>query len=233
VACVTSAEQAIRAKRRLKRQELDVHESQKASESRYTKIAVGDIKYGQLYANFLRKHQAALRTCGLSVTALRPAPLYTSLVAKFLSLAKKNPSFDLVFHGTAKTNFDSIFENGFLLPGHKGVRVTNGTSYGAGIYSTIDPVFASGYCAGHNELLVCALANDRKVVRVPDQCTHMRIAASEGYILPLFVMQYSHGYNTPATKSAADAVGNLLYSFDLAARASRASSEPARDEISI
>ena len=44
---------------------------------------------------------------------------------------------NFVFHGTLKTNIDSIIEDGFKIGGVNGHAVINGAVYGAGIYTSI------------------------------------------------------------------------------------------------
>ena len=91
------------------------------------------------------------------------------------------------FHGTFESNFPSISERGFLIPGAwNGIRMRNGCTYGRGIYfANINaPDLALSFSCSSMCLLVCALLKDDKVIRSVRDC---QVVFDPSFCVPLFV----------------------------------------------
>ena len=62
----------------------------------------------------------------------------------------------IIWHGSKKANYDIIMRDGLKVGGvDSGVSVVNGTEYGYGIYSAINPDTPIGYANDSKWLLVC------------------------------------------------------------------------------
>eukprot|EP00405_Crypthecodinium_cohnii_P026256 CAMPEP_0206490836 /NCGR_PEP_ID=MMETSP0324_2-20121206/44441_1 /ASSEMBLY_ACC=CAM_ASM_000836 /TAXON_ID=2866 /ORGANISM="Crypthecodinium cohnii, Strain Seligo" /LENGTH=770 /DNA_ID=CAMNT_0053971519 /DNA_START=217 /DNA_END=2526 /DNA_ORIENTATION=+ len=110
---------------------------------------------------FLEEHGTELfKDLGHHVT-LRPAPTSQAVEQKFVRAVKVSGSVPAAgYHGTAKQNFNSIFDKGLLVPGkdNNGVEVANGSAHGVGIY-TAKPGAARlsrSFCDSQ-DLLVCGI----------------------------------------------------------------------------
>lgn len=151
---------------------------------------------GKLMRDFATAHGAELRQCGVTVRAIRPAPIAREPLALFLRHAHKTAAEDmeLVFHGTAATNLASICRRGLLVPRCSKrhgvtVAVAHGSSYGVGVYASTKALVSAGYCDGGSDVMfVCAVLR-HEAVRAP--CHTMRVADKEGFVLPLFLMRFS------------------------------------------
>jgi hypothetical protein len=142
-------------------------------------------KLGHFCREFIEKNRNCIAKCTVPIVGARPAPL-SSQIAKTV-LKVPTASLELVFHGTAFENIVPICTGGFAMPGRRGVRVVNGSSYGVGIYSSTDAATSSYYTRGHNEIMLCALTKSSVVERPTDT---IRVAKHEGLLLPLFLVRF-------------------------------------------
>ena len=112
----------------------------------------------------------------------------------FIARLIENPQ-KLVYpalHGTFESNFPSISERGFLIPGAwNGIRMRNGCTYGRGIYfANINaPDLALSFTCSSCRLLVCALIKDDKVIRAVRDC---QVVFDPSVCVPLFVARPAH-----------------------------------------
>lgn len=75
------------------------------------------------------------------------------------------PSIEITFHGTSKSNISSIVQHGFLLPAYKGVKpwgpsVAHGSQWGSGIYSSQNIKYTHKY--GKETIIMCAVIMGRR-----------------------------------------------------------------------
>merc|ERR1712238_226701 len=93
-------------------------------------------------------------------------------------------------HGTHENNLASIYKNGLVIPGKgNGVKVTNGSAYGVGIYTASMSVanMSRGYARGSNPpVLVCGVLDSAH----EDEVRHASgalVIFDERRVAPLFV----------------------------------------------
>lgn len=109
--------------------------------------------------------------------------LVTSQFLKHLTITKQTARVLPCYHGTWARYHQSIFENGFLIPGpDNGVTVRNGSANGLGIYTARveSPWLSSSFLCSDKRLLLCAVISD---VSLPDPWVPETKFAMSGQVL--------------------------------------------------
>jgi len=116
---------------------------------------------------FFKRHAdtfcSGLSRCLGAQLQLYPAPLFKGVGESLRCACQGELQGTLVpaLHGTHENNLASIYKNGLVIPGKgNGVKVTNGSSYGVGIYtaSMAGAAMSRGYARGSNPpVLVCGV----------------------------------------------------------------------------
>lgn len=134
---------------------------------------------------------------------IRPAPTTAFVQEQFMQRLQQESSFfpSLVYHGTDRSNFDSILEFGFLVPNRQHptnpkapiIKVKHGQAFGVGIYGSQTPGYSIGYTIGINTLLACAaLPVRRKDGRSQREHGNIVVLPSESRIIPMFLVDFFH-----------------------------------------
>lgn len=101
-------------------------------------------------------------------------------------ISKRGPCESvLVCHGTNKAAIDKILSEGFKIGGIGGHRAVNGSSYGFGVYTSVNPSEAKNYSRETNKLLICSGIQGREIVsdiRAND-CDSWRPTSKPSWIL--------------------------------------------------
>lgn len=182
--CVSAAEAALSKVRRKAFQKPTF--GKPAARSKSWEIFGPKTKLGHFCREFIEENRDSIAKCTVPIVGARPAPLSSQIAKTFLKMVS-TASLELVFHGTTFENIAPICTGGFAMPGRRGVRVVNGSSYGVGIYSSTDAATSSCFTRGHNEIMLCALKKSSVVERPTDT---IRVAKREGLLLPLFLVQF-------------------------------------------
>lgn len=96
-----------------------------------------------------------------------------SLLDNVAGLAEELSTPRVTFHGSSRSNIASIVRYGFVVPGDeigntgKTLSFFAGATYGVGIYSSPDPLFASGYSGG--------LGVQRRAIKRPSDLPGQRL----------------------------------------------------------
>jgi len=114
-------------------------------------------------------------------TTISPTPLDPMVQERFVASEEK---FDITFHGTSRTNYDSIFHKGLCVPLTNGVTVKNGSAHGVGIYSSTAASYASGY-SNVTALLVCAHCSG-----TGKSVGNVRVSFSAAHVTPIAVVSW-------------------------------------------
>ena len=149
-------------------------------------------------ADFLAARIAEIAALAQSIQLARPAPVNPTVVSAFLaniedlSRAGHQPLLHLVFHGTPEHNFPSIFTRGLLIPGQGNeLKSLHGTVHGVGIYTSTNPLDSLSYTGGSKYVLLCAWLESADSSQYLNHGS-FRVVYSEGYILPLCIVEMSN-----------------------------------------
>merc|ERR1712227_162071 len=96
--------------------------------------------------------------------SLAPAHISGHVQSRFLAACNEHGQKSLVlgYHGTPSRNHESIFRQGFMLPGKNGVRIANGNAHGRGIYIAEKGAhyLSMSFLKGDNQMLICGVVDN-------------------------------------------------------------------------
>jgi len=149
------------------------------------------VKFDLLRAAFLKYYKdhifEGLETVMSKPVELSPTPLSQAVKQRFMTTVKELGAAKLspVVHGTDHCNFDSIFEQGLLIPGQGNpLQVANGAKYGVGIYTAdMNAAWLSRQFCSAPEMLLCAVLKSSEVKRVRNS----RVVFDAAHVVPLFL----------------------------------------------
>jgi hypothetical protein len=161
----------------------------------------------------------SLRHMGCSITDLRLCPVSGSVQGKFMRrLGELGVEPAVAYHGTNISNMQNICDKGFLVPnkgGIDGIRVTNGSAYGIGIYTSKTADYSTGYCRATSTMFVCAVIEAEDNQKTPNSwpdrqfpgrmnvTSHGNIVVlfNEAQVIPLFLLDFQWKHHTPGINS--------------------------------
>jgi len=129
-----------------------------------------------------------LRTCLGDAIELQPTPLASDVQSIFMSILLDDPWIKVcpAFHGTDTSNFDSICNQGLLVPGEgNNLEVANGATYGKGVYvaNANAAWLSSRFCHGAPQIIVCAVLQAEAVKHVKDA----QVVPDARFVVPLWI----------------------------------------------
>jgi len=155
--------------------------------------------------NFFQQHALAfctgLQSCLGYPLNLHATPLSTKVEERFHAACTGELRGTLVpaLHGTHENNLGGIFQHGLVVPGREnGVKVTNGSAYGVGIYaaSMSNPIMSRGYARGSDPpVLVCGVLDSSNGKDVKHAGGAL-VVFDERRVAPLFVARRGAGNNS-------------------------------------
>ena len=165
------------------------HRDQLAAEAALS-LSQRSSEFQEVKAHFRAIHCKEVQV-GLSLVfsqvVLSDVRLAPAVEQNFLSMIGRGGKMLPAFHGTNPRNYPSIFQRGFLIPGHgEGIDVTmaHGAAHGRGIYTAnVGAAWLSrGFCT-ENSMLVCAVVDRGEVKHVHDAMVVLEPAC----VVPIFL----------------------------------------------
>lgn len=121
----------------------------------------------------------------------------------------------LLFHGTKACNLTSIARNGFLVGG-QGVKVSNGSVYGVGVYTARTPFTCHGYNDDSYAVIACVGLVPAKADMRVYACDFCIVFSDPSLIAPMWLMQVGGEHITdegPMRVDISEVVEMAQYSF--------------------
>lgn len=101
----------------------------------------------------------------------------------------------ILFHGTNSKNIEKIVTEGFKIGGKKGHAVTNGTSYGKGIYTAKSNATPISYSRDRNVVIALKAITGKKNTHWRSPCKEKDwiILQSSKQTLPCYIVHFNPG----------------------------------------
>eukprot|EP00811_Abedinium_folium_P027690 NODE_4226_length_1918_cov_11.499162.p1 GENE.NODE_4226_length_1918_cov_11.499162~~NODE_4226_length_1918_cov_11.499162.p1 ORF type:complete len:387 (-),score=57.50 NODE_4226_length_1918_cov_11.499162:516-1676(-) len=104
-------------------------------------------------------------------TKISPVYPMMDVQHRFLHVcSRRSHALSYGYHGTPYSNIDSIVRRGLIVPGHKGVAISNGSAHGVGVYTARlgKAAVSQRYTRGGSRLFVCAICDTSDPVTEDD-----------------------------------------------------------------